>query len=96
VGFWPGSDAFPKAAFYAYGYPAPPGYADAAIPAPACFDAAMGEWLLDYDAVRAAPDPEAMLARFLEATYAAAADLGGWDRVALECPTGIPRRPRAV
>jgi len=96
AGFWPGSDAFPRAAFYAYGYPAPAGYADAAIPAPAYYDAALGEWLLDYDAVRAAPDPQAMLWSFLESTYAAAADLGAWDRAALECAPGIPRRPRAV
>lgn len=96
AGFWPGSDAFPTPVFYAYGYPAPPGYAEAAIPAPARYDGAMGEWLLDYDAVRTAPDPEAMLAGFLQATYEAAADLGGWDRAALDCPTGVPRRPRTV
>ena len=96
AGFWPGSDAFPKPAFYAYGYPTPPGYAEAAIPAPAYYDAALGEWLLDYDAVRTAPDPEGVLTGFLEATYAAAADLGGWDRAALECAPGVPRRPRAV
>jgi Family of unknown function (DUF5996) len=96
AGFWPGSDAFPRAAFYAYAYPGPAGYADAAIPAPAYYDAALGEWLLDYDTVRAAPDPEAMVTAFLEATYAAAADLGAWDRAALECPMGVPRRPRAV
>ena len=56
----------------------------------------MGEWLLDYDAVRAAPDPEAMLSGFLEASYAAAAELGKWDRAALECPPGVPRHPRTV
>ncbi len=96
AGFWPGSDAFPKPAFYAYAYPPPAGYAGAAIQAPAYFDATLGEWLLDYDAVRAAPDPEAMLIGFLQATYVAAADLGDWDRAALECEPGVPRRPRAV
>ncbi len=96
AGFWPGSDAFPKAAFYAYGYPAPEGYAEATIPAPAYYDATLGEWLLDYDQIRAAPDPESMLAEFLQSTYAAAADLGHWDRRALECEPGIPRKPRAV
>src|SRR3569623_2364917 len=44
IGFWPGSGAYPHAAFYAYGYPVPPGYAEAAIPPPARCDAAMGEW----------------------------------------------------
>jgi hypothetical protein len=96
AGFWPGSDAFPKPAFYAYGYPSPPGYADAVIPAPAYFEPNLGEWLLDYDAVRAAPDPQTMLLGFLQATYAAAADLGKWDRAALECAPGLPRRPRAI
>jgi hypothetical protein len=96
AGFWPGSDAFPRAAFYAYGYPAPRGYADAAIPAPAYYETTLGEWLLDYDAVRTAADPDAMLLGFLQSSYAAAADLGGWDRAHLECEPGIPRRPRAV
>lgn len=96
AGFWPGSDAFPKAAFYAYGYPAPPGYAEAKIPAPAYFDTDLGEWLLDYDAVRAAADSQAMLLGFLQATYEAVADSGHWDRAALECTPGVPRRPRIV
>ncbi|MCW3846738.1 DUF5996 family protein [Sphingomonas sp. LB-2] len=96
AGFWPGSDAFPKPVFYAYGYPAPPGYAEAAIPAPAYFSPDLGEWLLDYDEVRTAPDPEAMLTGFLQSTYEAAADLGKWDRAALECAPGVPRRPRVV
>lgn len=96
AGFWPGNDAFPRAAFYSYAYPVPQGFAQAAVPAPARFDEAMGEFLLDYDALRAAPDPAALLAGFLEATYAAAADLGRWDRTALECAPGIPRRPRQV
>ncbi|HWU96131.1 MAG TPA: DUF5996 family protein [Sphingomonas sp.] len=96
AGFWPGSDAFPKPAFYAYGYPAPAGYADAEVPAPGYFDSGLGEWLLDYDAVRTAADPEATLLAFLHATYGAAADLGKWDRAHLECEPGVPRRPRIV
>lgn len=96
AGFWPGSDAFPKPAFYAYGYPAPPGYAEAKVPAPAYFDTGLGEWLLDYDAVRTAPDPRARLLGFLQASYDAAADLGKWDRAHLECVPGRPRHPRAV
>ena len=94
--FWPGSDAFPYAAFYAYAYPAPSGYAEASIPGPARYDQAMGEWLFDYDAVRSAADPDAMLLGFLQATYDAAAELGGWDRARLECTPGVPRRPRVV
>ena len=55
----------------------------------------MGEWLLPYDAVRSATDPDATLLRFLETTYRAAADLGRWGRD-LECAIGVPRRPRPV
>jgi len=97
IGFWPGSDAYPHAAFYAYAYPAPAGYAEAKVePAAAAYDAAMGEFLLPYEAVRTAADPDAALLAFCRSTYDAAADLGGWDRASLECPLGRPRVPRAV
>ena len=97
AGFWPGSDASPRAAFYSYAYPAPQGFAEAPVgPAAARFDATLGEFLLDYDTVRAAPDPEAALLEFLQSTYEAAAILGDWDRAALECAQGTARRPRNV
>jgi hypothetical protein len=97
VGFWAGSDAYPKAAFYAYAYPSPEGYAAAKIaPAQAAWNTDMGEFLLDYDAVRTAPDPAAMVLDFCQSTYDAAANLAKWDRAALECPLGRPRVPRAV
>ncbi len=96
AGFWPGSDRYPQAAFYSYAYPAPAGFADAKVePAQATWSAAMGEWLLPYEAVRSAADPEAALMRFLQSTYRAAADLGHWE-AALECALGVPGRPRAV
>ena len=96
AGFWPGSDAYPQAAFYSYAYPAPRGFSQAAIdPAGAVWMTEMGEWLLPYEAVRAAPDPDAALLRFLQTTYRAAADLGGWDP-ALECAVGVPGQPRPV
>lgn len=97
AGFWPGSDAYPRAAFYSYAYPAPDGFADARVgPDAARFDATLGEFVLDYDDVRAAPDPEAALAAFLQSTYDAAADLGHWDRDVLDCEPGVPRRPRRL
>ncbi len=97
VGFWPGSDAYPHAAFYAYAYPSPAGY-DAAkvLPDAAFWQADLGEYLLPYDAVRTAPDPDAAILAFCQSTYDAAADLGGWDRAALECPMGVPRHARIV
>jgi len=94
AGFWPGSEAFPQAAFYSYAYPEPPGYRDREVTAGAAFDTKLGEFILPYDTVRAAADPDALLLDFLQTTYAAAADCGGWDRAALECPLGVPGRVR--
>lgn len=96
AGFWPGAGInFP--AFYSYAYPTPPGFADARPdPEGAYYDNTLGEFLLPYDVVRLSKAPESTLLAFLESTYGAAADLGGWDRKALECPLGEPRRPRSV
>jgi hypothetical protein len=87
AGFWPGNAMFPQAAFYAYFYPEPEGYRTAsARPDAAYYSTDLGEWLLPYEAVRTAPDPDAALMDFLESTYAAGATLAGWDRAALERP----------
>jgi Family of unknown function (DUF5996) len=85
AGFWPGDARFPEPAFYAYAYPAPAGFADAAVgPAAARYEPTLGEFLLPYAAVRSAPDPSADVLAFLQSTYEAAADLGKWDRARLE------------
>jgi hypothetical protein len=82
-GFWPGGGE--EGAFYAYAYPEPPGYPDSpAGPAAASYNREYGQFLLPYEAVAGAADPDRTLTEFLEATYGAAADLGGWDRAALE------------
>lgn len=97
AGFWPGGGGIDFPAFYSYAYPSPTGYADVEVsPKEAYFDKALGEFLLPYDAVRLAPDPEAALMAFLESTYRAAARLGGWDTDSLECAIGEPRRPRPL
>jgi hypothetical protein len=90
AGFWPGNDAFPQAAFYSYAYPEPAGFRDRQVVPGATFDAKLGEFVLPYDTVRAAADPDALLLDFLFSTYAAAADAGRWERAALECPMGVP------
>jgi hypothetical protein len=96
-GFWPGGGAIDFPAFYSYAYPAPEGFSEARIePKAAYYSAELGEFLLPYDAVRQAEDPEATLLAFLESTYVAAAEVGGWDRSELECPLGEPRRPRPL
>jgi len=96
AGFWPGNDAYPNPAFFSYMYPGRDGFAKAAVePGAASWSDAMGEWLLPYDAVRSAADPDAALLAFLGTTYRAAADLAGWDR-ALDCGMGVAGRPRPV
>jgi Family of unknown function (DUF5996) len=95
AGFWPGTDAFPEAAFYTYAYPEPKGFRDRVVAAGG-FEPKLGEFVLRYDDVRAAWDPDRLVLDFLEGTYAAAAESAGWDRGALECPLGIPRRVRPL
>ena len=97
AGFWPGGGAIDYAAFYSYAYPTPDGFGKSRVrPAAAFFSQELGEFLLPYDAVRTAADPDALLLEFLQSTYEAAANLAGWDRAALECSLGKPRIPRAI
>jgi hypothetical protein len=96
AGFWPGGEAFPQAAFYSYAYPEPVGFRDRPITPGAYFDKTLSEFILLYDTVRHAENPDALLLDFLLASYAAAADSGGWDRVALECDLGVPARVRRL
>lgn len=89
-GFWPGTAEAPDPIFYAYAYPTPDGYKDAAVrPEGAFWLDALGEFALPYDVVRASDTPDATLMEFLESTYRAAADLAGWEREALEQPAGF-------
>jgi hypothetical protein len=72
-------------AFYAYAYPEPAGFAAAPVgPAAAIYHPVMREWILPYEAVRTAPDADRALLEFLQTTYEAAAERGGWDRGELE------------
>ncbi|HEY2705958.1 MAG TPA: DUF5996 family protein [Candidatus Dormibacteraeota bacterium] len=83
-GFWPGGMGR-EAAFYAYAYPEPDGFRDHPLDVPAArYDPDLGEFLLPYDEMRRAADPDAALLRFLQTTYEAAANLAGWDRAAVE------------
>ncbi|HYD76339.1 DUF5996 family protein [Ramlibacter sp.] len=85
AGFWPGGGPVDEAAFYAYAYPEPPGYATAPVaPAAAAYHPQAREFVLPYEAVRTAADPDATLLQFLHSTYEAAASRGHWDRVTLE------------
>jgi enamine deaminase RidA (YjgF/YER057c/UK114 family) len=85
AGFWPGSGPVQEPAFYAYAAPEPPGFADTAIAVPgALYRRDLGEFILPYERVRTASSPDDVLLGFLEATYVAGAELGHWDREALE------------
>jgi hypothetical protein len=87
AGWWPGGGPVPEPVFYSYSYPEPAGYATAKVgPAAAYYNADLREFVLPYEAVRTADRPDATLLQFLQTTYDAGADLGGWDRRALERP----------
>ena len=97
AGFWPGGGAIDYPAFYSYAYPEPAGFRAAAVlPKAAFFSEALSEFVLPYEAVRTAEDPDKMLHEFLQSTYEAAANAAQWDRAALECAIGQPRQPRAI
>jgi hypothetical protein len=97
AGFWPGSGAIDYPAFYCYAYPEPAGFRTTRVrPDAAFFSEALGEFILPYDAVRSAAQPEQALLEFLQSTYEAAANAAKWDRDALECPLGQPRVVRQV
>jgi uncharacterized protein DUF5996 len=85
AGWWPGGGPVPEPVFYAYSYPEPAGFAAARVePEAAYYHTGLREFVLPYEAVRNAEDPDEVLLRFLQSTYDAGADLGGWDRPSLE------------
>ncbi len=85
AGFWPGSGAIQGPAFYSYTAPEPAGLDAARIrPAEAFYSPEMGQFIYMYDDLRSAPDPRIALLEFLQTSYEAGADLGDWDRHALE------------
>jgi Family of unknown function (DUF5996) len=87
AGFWPGGGDVTDAAFYSYAAPEPPGFAQQGVRPPAAFyHSGLKEFLLMYEDARRAPSPCETLLNFLESTYEAGANLGNWDRQALERP----------
>jgi hypothetical protein len=97
AGFWPGSGAIDYPAFYSYAYPEPAGFRATKVrPEAAFFSEALGEFILPYDAVRLAAQPDQALLEFLQSTYEAAANAAKWDRAALECAPGQPGVVRQI
>jgi hypothetical protein len=95
-GFWPGGGVMPEPAFYAYAYPEPGGFADAhARPAGASYARELGEFILPYEGVRSAADPDQLILDFFQSAYDAAADLGRWDRSLLDVPGAVDAETRS-
>ncbi len=80
IGFWHGNMSYPKAAFYSYIYPSVKGIEKAVVkPEEASFNAQLGEFILDYDKIRTAEDPDALILDFFNSTYEECAKLAGWQ-----------------
>lgn len=95
AGFWPGGNGFDEPMFYSYAAPTPEGFSEAEVgPDAAYWHADLGEFLLPYEAVRTAVDPDAVLLSFLTSTFDAAAEAGSWDQDSLVCDIGQPLQVR--
>jgi hypothetical protein len=91
VGWWPGDPRSGKAAFYAYAHPAPDGFANATLsPAAARWDAALGEYILDWDDVRSSPDPHAAALEFARSAFSHACAVCDWDPALTASAEGKP------
>jgi hypothetical protein len=91
VGWWPGDTRYPRAAFYAYAYPAPPGFPGLSLaPAAARWDQALGEYLLDWDDVRSQPDPHAAALEFARSAFRQACLACSWDMDLAATAEGTP------
>jgi hypothetical protein len=90
VGWWPGN-AGVRAAFYAFAYPAPPGFGDAVLsPAAARWDKTLGEYILDWDDVRAVSDPHATAVEFLRSAFHQGCRTSGWSAELVASEEGKP------
>jgi hypothetical protein len=94
AGFWPGNGGYGRAAFYCYAAPVPEGLDKATISGRGGFNAKLGEFILDYEDARSAPDPVDTVFEFLEETYSAAANAAKWDRANLDRADGIAQAVR--
>jgi Family of unknown function (DUF5996) len=91
VGWWPGDARYDKAAFYAYAHPAPDSFAGATLsPAAARWEPALGEYILDWDDVRSAPDPHGTALEFARSAFAHACAVCEWDPALAASVEGTP------
>jgi hypothetical protein len=91
VGWWPGDPRHPRAAFYAYAHPAPPGFENGTLAPPAArWDSTLGEYVLDWDDLQAAPDPHAVALEFARSAVSHACAVCGWDAALAASAQGSP------
>jgi hypothetical protein len=91
VGWWPGDGRYPRAAFFAYAYPAPDGVSDATLsPAAAHWDGTLGEFILDWDDIREAPDPYGAALEFARSAVRHGCEVCGWDAKLAASTEGVP------
>ena len=90
VGWWPGDGRYRRAAFYAYAHPAPEGFGSLPLPPPARWEAALGEYVLDWDDVRAAGDPHALAVEFARSAFQHACEVCSWDPALAATAAGTP------
>jgi Family of unknown function (DUF5996) len=91
VGWWPGDTRYGRAAFYAYAYPAPEAFGHTALsPGDARFDTGLGEYILDWDDVRAYPDPHAVALEFARSAFRHACAVCDWDPQLAATADGTP------
>ena len=91
VGWWPGDPRYPRAAFFAYAYPAPKAFATATLsPAAARWDTGLGEFVLDWDDARASPDPHRAALEFGRSAVRHACTVCGWDPALAASAQGEP------
>jgi len=89
VGWWPGDERYSRAAFYVFAYPPQEGIENAILPPPARWDATMGEYLLDWDDIRVAPDPHGVALEFARSVIQHACAVGRWDPALAASALGI-------
>jgi len=93
VGWWPGDPRYPHAAFYAYAHPAPEGLGEGAISPAARWEPELGEYVLDWEDVRASSDPHGFALDFARSAFQHACEVCGWDPV---LPASAEGRPPPV
>jgi hypothetical protein len=91
VGWWPGDPRYGRAAFYAYAHPKPEGFGERQLdPVAARWEGGLGEYVLDWDDVRAATDPHTFALRFARSAYSHACSICDWDRALADSGEGVP------